>query len=174
MDIVLLVLSIIFLSYIAYQDFTERAIFWFLPIGLFVVQFYSSFDYFCFYDQWFSLWFNLAFIVIQFLGVFVFLSARRKKLVHLVGVYIGAGDVLFAMSTVASYSAVNFILYNVVSTCFSLIVVLLYWLFLNKKMTTVPYAGLFSVVMVLWLILELLGVTINRFDDFMLIKYFTY
>lgn len=147
-----LLITIVLLCFLAYQDFRFRAISWWLiPLLLvcFVGKGMSELSW-----QTYLLGFgvNLTFVAIQLLVVFLYFSLKQRKLIRLVNEQIGLGDILFFVVMAAAFSPLYFVLVYTIS----LLLVLLFWLssklFLNRKNALIPLAGGQSLVVLIALI----------------------
>jgi len=136
---------------IAFQDFRERAVLWFLfpilAIALAVLHLKNnSLEAFL----WFSL---INFILVSVILLVLFLYTKyimRKKFIN---VSFGIGDILFFYALTLGFPSITFIFIFVGSILFSII---LFLIFKNKwSLNTVPLAGLMG--------LYLLGVFIINY-----------
>ena len=64
---------------------------------------------------------NAALISLQLLNLYVLLSLRKRRLVRLIPDYFKAGDALFWLWLVASFSPINFLFFYIISFPFSLV-----------------------------------------------------
>lgn len=154
MKIILLFLIIVTLSLIAYQDFRFRAVTWILfPILaiLGLIYFYNTFSSYTVL-LWSSLC-NLSFIAIQLLLLVVYFSLKnRNKPSIALSRKIGVGDIFFLLATSCLLPFPDFILFYIASLLFSLLAFM--WVIRKKNSDTVPLAGLQSLVLITWLILN--------------------
>lgn len=133
---------IVLLSFVFYQDFRFRAVYWFLfPILLIMSYFYVK------NDVTPSSWgFNAGFILLQLIGIWGYFSLKSKRPINFVNSYLGLGDILFFGILIIWFTPINFILFfigSLVSTLFFLLI------FKSKalKKLTIPLAGIHAILL---------------------------
>lgn len=145
----LLVLSLFFL---AYQDFKQRAIsWWVLPLILlfyfFCYQSYGS-------EEIIDFFYNFSFLCINLLLVTIYFSLKSRKLISIIDSYLGLGDILFLILCTIMFSLVNFILFLLVSYLITLLVWGIYFLKNSKASKEIPLAGVLSVLLIFLIVFE--------------------
>ena len=110
MSNLLLVILTIVLSVIIYQDFKSREISWFLiplllTIGCTNALINIDFTSFLTYSS-----INLTTVILNLLGVTIFVSLKEKKITNIVDSYLGLGDILFFLVLTVLFSPINFFL----------------------------------------------------------------
>lgn len=147
--IYLLVLLLVLLV-IVYQDFKYRAISWWtIPILLGSSLWYalssSSF-------RWAMLLVNNSLLMVQLLGVMLYFSIKHRQLVNLTKQYLGIGDILFLVAISPIFAPLHFCLFLV----FGLLLTLIIWglcSIFSSHTSTIPLAGFLSVYLLLILLL---------------------
>ncbi|PKP20779.1 MAG: hypothetical protein CVU05_08280 [Bacteroidetes bacterium HGW-Bacteroidetes-21] len=150
---------------IAYQDFTSRSFYWLILPVLFGGFIYLSIHEVTVSELVVSSIINILFVLVQFIGVTVWMSVKNKRWVNILKQYIGVGDWLFFTSICFVFSPILFIPFFVISLILSLVFYLLYAKIVNRAVHTVPLAGLFSIITMVILIIELCffpGITRNE------------
>lgn len=167
MDIVLLIISISLLGIVVYQDFKGRSISWFL-IPLLIVSFISYgllfIDIYVF-STYFGI--NLSLILINLLGVTLFISIKEKKLTNIIDSYLGLGDVLFFLVVTTVFSPINFIIFflgSIFLTTLTYGVIAL----IKKKQTLIPLAGAMSVMLIITITAQQFTSSFNFYQDIIL------
>lgn len=147
-----LLIAIVILVSIIYQDFRYREIWWFTPPLLLVGGFFYKWQMM----NWEHFLFNFLFIsiLISFLVVYVRI---RFKSSHLFRDYFGLGDAFVLLAITPFFGFPYFIYFFTVSTIVSLIGYLVMSLFKAQK--SIPYAGYISFCMIAFLLLVHFKVT---------------
>lgn len=130
------------------QDMRSRSVYWFLfPVltGLFLVlAFYPLHGY-----TWQPVLLNMGFLLLQFLLLSVYFSAKNARWVNITAGLLGWGDILFLLSIAFYLSVLNFLFFYLAS----LVCVLLFWLvFSAKHNKEIPLAGLQALIFSFFLI----------------------
>ena len=151
------------MGYVAYQDFTERAIsVWTLVVFL-LLSFCLGSLHLDFETLIRNGLINMGFIVTQLAFIALYFSIKNRKFVNVADEYIGWGDILFFVPLAILFSTEYFMLFYVGALLVSLVGFLIYKVLINRTVATIPLAGLlaFCLVAVLcsswWLDLNLYG-----------------
>ena len=169
MSNLLLVILTIVLSVIIYQDFKSREISWFLiplllTIGCTNALINIDFTSFLTYSS-----INLTTVILNLLGVTIFVSLKEKKITNIVDSYLGLGDILFFLVLTVLFSPINFFLFFIGSI---LIISLIYggvFLFNKNKETLIPLAGAMSLLLIVALVLQYFTPSLNFYQDFLIL-----
>ncbi|MBN8696063.1 MAG: hypothetical protein J0L87_06000 [Bacteroidetes bacterium] len=165
MIIVIDCLLIVLLGVIAFQDFKFRAISWYLlPLILFLLLYKGL----CILENEVLVKnssFNLAFVIIQFVGLTVYMSIKNKKIVNIVNSYIGLGDLLFFVVICVAFSPFNFILFFVVSNILTLIIFTIYKIFISRTVEEIPLAGAQSIMFQLLIFYNMFISPVDFYSD---------
>lgn len=157
MNLISLFITIGILMAIVWQDFKYRAIWWFLPAGLFAAAFWYSVLLVPFRELMIYFIFNL--LVISFMMVVVYLwysyKNRSFRLSH-TGRAIGLGDVLYLPSLCLLFSPALFILFLVAALLITLVCSIAVKL-VTKKDFLIPLAGALSLCLMVVLLAGSLG-----------------
>lgn len=165
MSILLLVILVGLLGVVIYQDFKSRAISWFL-IPLLVIAFVAyallSLDI-----KQFGIYFgiNASIILINLLGVTLFISIKEKKLTNIIDSYLGLGDVLFFLVLATVFSPINFILFFLGSIFLTTLIYGIVVLVKKQKQTLIPLAGAMSALLVATIIAQQFISSFNFYQD---------
>jgi len=162
MPLTLFLLTVVTLSFIAFQDFRSRAVSWFLfPLlaACGVLLALTEGNALSLLGQYMAI--NSAFLLLQFAvlkGWFLLRAGRGKEQTPFVDHAIGKGDIFFLLAAGCFFSPVNFIFFYLSSLLFALIVYLVvrYWPARKSHWSTVPLAGLQAGFLLLCLPLHLL------------------
>jgi hypothetical protein len=138
--------SIALLLCIALQDFRTRTISaWLLPaiaVALLLAMTESA--------DWMSAlcrntFMNCALLIVQFAGLWLFVSARNRKWTNIINTQIGLGDVLLLLCLAPFFSPVNYFLLYTLSIVLALSVTLLLNAAGRKNNDHIPFAGFIAV-----------------------------
>lgn len=139
------VIAYLLLVIILVQDVRSRAVWWFLPPLLFADLLWLRWENF----DVISLALNLSFIVgiMAFLGLYIALRFGNPS--ELFKRYFGLGDLLFLLAITPICTFREFVL---LFTAGTIITLLLFGIGqLIKKRTTIPYAGYFSLALLVYM-----------------------
>ncbi|MEO1032267.1 MAG: prepilin peptidase, partial [Bacteroidota bacterium] len=126
---------------ISIQDFTYRAIHISLPLLLLIVALAAN--YLDFKLNFAHMLYNVLFIAINVLGLFLYFSIKEKRLYNPIDTMLGLGDILFFLAIAPLFSLQTFIVFFISGLIFSLVIHLISNLF--KRIETIPLAGYLSV-----------------------------
>jgi hypothetical protein len=157
MSIVILVPLAILLLIVTWQDFTERAVlFYIFPLLLVLMGFSVPFSLFisCFL-------LNCAFIIFLVTMLSIWFSIKHKKFVNITTTLIGAGDILFFIVLAAGFSLMNFIIFFIAS----LLLIIGFVSIKRKLADNVPLAGIQSLFYLILLVINQTGIDLNLYDD---------
>jgi hypothetical protein len=149
-----LVITLVLLLTILIQDVVSRSIWWFLPPLLFGAIVWWRFDSIL----WISIAFNIAFIVLLMTLLTGYIRLRWGKLQHPFKEHFGWGDLLFILAITPLLPFPHFVYYFTAGTFLTLIIHLIATAF--RKQATIPYAGYFSLVTLIYLILLQCGIDV--------------
>lgn len=133
---------------VTYQDFRNRAISWLiLPVifGAFSIDTILKTDFNSFIH---SFLFNASFILIQIISVTLYFSLRFRTIINITKKHIGWGDILFFIVVAAVFSPLNFIFFYIISLFLILTGSLLFHLFKQKPIKTIPLAGVMAIFLI--------------------------
>ena len=133
------------LVFVFLQDLKKRTIHISLPIILFFLALvinYGSADL-----KFSTILYNIAFIILNILGLVLYFSFKNKRVLNPIDTYIGLGDIVFFLAITPLFSLKPFILFFVFGLLFSLFVHLGFMLF--KKVETIPLAGYLSLFLII-------------------------
>ena len=153
------------LSIIAYQDFKQRQIFWFLIpllfVGFVLKALLSDSSGALFTNSLF----NFVFIALQFVFLSIYISIRNGRIINIVNTHIGLGDVLFLLVGCTAFSPLNYIIFYLVSSCVTLLGFGIYTFFSKRSSPEIPLAGAMSVMLILLMFLNNTVVQIGFYND---------
>lgn len=146
----ILVLLSLALVLVVYQDFRQRAVFWFVFPVLFLLAFLHAADLSSLSFRFIAV--NTAVLAVQFGLLYVYFWVKdRKRLMHGEH-YIGWGDILFLGMLTLCFSPLNFVFFLIGSLTVILLGVLLFSL-MGYRVGDIPLAGGQALLLlcVLWL-----------------------
>jgi hypothetical protein len=152
METISLILAVICLVMIAWEDFAERQVHWsYFPIlaGAGGVHAYEELH--SMGKLAINAGCNLAFLIIQFLLFRGYFFIRKTAMLSIIDRKIGWGDILFLLAAAFFFSPVNFVLFYLYSLLFSLMVSLLWSRYKRSAFGSIPLAGLQSVFLLLYI-----------------------
>lgn len=142
-----IVFAISILSMIIYQDFRERAVYWFLfPVLLIIGLWLSGQNSF----EWEQIALSFSFNIIILLSVGVYIAIKHKKIRQFINRELGIGDILLFFILPFFMSALHYILFFVVTIFLSLIAGLV-MSGNGDEQKTIPLAGIQSLGMIVLL-----------------------
>ena len=162
--ILLQILILVFLAFICYQDLLYRAVYWWcfpiLAILMLMLKYHVSGMRQTLTDAGYG----LLFLIAQLFILWIYFSAKHKKIISITDNYLGWGDVLFLIAIPFYLSPVNYVLFYIVS----LILVLLYALTTAKIVTNnkhIPLAGLQAALLGIVMIIDYVTPGLTLYDD---------
>lgn len=155
-------LLFISLVVVIYQDFKSREVsvasFLVVLLSLLYVTYPGDVEY------WgINSCINVVIVVLQLLVSLIVISVRQQKVINIVNVAIGMGDIVMLGIFAVNFSVPFFLLITLVS----LIVSLLYFVIgkiLNWERSSIPLAGIMAMVLVVVLGFKCCGVLENIYD----------
>lgn len=156
MNHLLIVVLLIALGFIIYQDIKYRYIHVGLPILIFGIVFYLNFQIIIFSE----LIKSLLFLGINFIVITAYFSVKNFKIINPFKHYVGIGDLVLLIGIIPLFPFRNYILFFITGMLFSLIM----YAFFNKKYVqkTIPLAGYLSLYTMILIILKMF-LAINLF-----------
>ena len=134
---------------IAFQDFRERAVNWYLFSVAFVICAFQASLYLDWIEIMINFGINLTLLVVLFTTLLCYLLIRFGRNQLSLWNYLGLGDVLFFIVLAICFSPFNFVIFTVVSLMISLLTSIL---FLSGR--TVPLAGIQALCLGIFSILQ--------------------
>lgn len=136
-------------GWISYQDFRYRAVYWWLFPALlisnvWIQNLHNSFDFILIQSS-----INFAFIGLQLLLLFIYLSIKNKKTTNFVNKGLGIGDILFWLAITPLFSLPLFVIYYSISLILCLIIIITFFR-KNLHEIKIPLAGIQSIQLVLF------------------------
>ena len=131
---------------IIYQDFKDRAVYWWLYLLFFVILLVFSI-----YHNPVELVnrvINLSFLVIQYLGVILYYWIKTRKSRLILNEEFGLGDAIFLVSIALTIETTFFIYLYLGGLITSILWCIIMYL-KNKELPTIPLAGILTLVFLL-------------------------
>jgi hypothetical protein len=151
-------LILVTLILIAWQDFKERAIYWWLFLILFITVAQAKVIQYNWQFMLNNLLDNSSFLSIQILCLSLYFSLKEQRWVNIFSRYFGLGDLLFLVGIMPYFTFINYIAFYLLS----LLAVMLTCLFFTKGFKAkIPLAGLQAIVFGLYSIAGLLNKNIT-------------
>lgn len=149
------------------QDIRFRAVSWiYFPVlaSLYVIHGLVSGIYLK--EILFNVVLNTAFLLLVFILVWLYISLKRRRFVHLPDKFIGWGDILFLLCICFYFTLLNFILFYIIS----LLIIIVFWLIWVKFRPRVanrhvPLAGLQALILSVFLIIDWFTKSIDLTSD---------
>lgn len=162
---IIILIVLVCVGLICYQDMKYRAVYWVCFPILSVLLFFLKQDHMEISVVLTDVAIASLFFGTQLFLVWAYLSIKNKQLVNITANYLGLGDILFLMAITFYLSPVNYIFFYVGS----LVVVLIYTLITRffKKNTNqeIPLAGLQALMLGCLLALSMLYPGLKLYSD---------
>lgn len=168
MTALLLALKIIFILLmlaIVYQDFRSRAIYWWLPVLVFVASWALSAMYIDARLILLNTLANLCFVLLLLSVLVLYVLLRHKTLRAFTSQRFGLGDILVLLSVCPLMEPLNFILLMCAANLLMLLCELLKRFLMKSRETTIPYAGYLALFLSVWTLLTFYLPNINFLSD---------
>lgn len=162
-----MLLQIVILSCLAFiccQDLLCRAVYWWCFPVLAILMGVLKYNLLGLEHTLIDVAYGLFFLITQLFILWIYFSAKHKKLINITDNYLGWGDVLFLIAIPFYLSPVNYVLFYVVS----LILVLLYALTTTKLITNnkhIPLAGLQAALLGIAMIIDYAVPNLVLYED---------
>ena len=143
------VFAIILLAALVLQDFSQRAISWFLLPLLFSALFIKSLSSSSVSIIAYDFLKNTAFLSVQFFLVAVYFVLKERKIKSIINSKIGLGDVLFLLVLAIAFSPINFIVFYLLSLLLTLVGLLIYYLVYRRFECQIPLAGSIAILLII-------------------------
>lgn len=169
MQLFLLIVSIILLLIITYQDFKFNAILWYIFPLLFLVLLSSTISKTSFSASLSLFISNFVLVLIIYLFLVVYIFIRNRKFNFKLDGFLGFGDLLFMICLTPVFSQINFISFLVFGLLISMIFSLIYVLLLKKKL--IPLAGLLAIYYIFIFIIDYFVAGFNVLNDQLILNY---
>lgn len=143
MDLIVNIAAVPFLVLVFIQDLKYRAIHAVLPLIILLIGL-GIFFYYKYSLE--IILYNLLFLAVTFLGLYMYLFFKFKKFINPFQKTIGLGDILFFISVIPFFTTHNYILFFITGLIFSLIAFMGLKLF--TKTNLVPLAGFLALYMI--------------------------
>lgn len=145
-----MILVLIPLAFIIYEDFKYRAIHWWWLVFITLLGIYGM------QISLKSVCYNILFIISQILIINTYFSIKHKEIINITNTYLGLGDILFFISIAFYFMPVDYIHFHIYALVFTLLIssISIYTQPLNGKLKTIPLAGYMSIFFCLYLILK--------------------
>lgn len=158
--------SVALLLCIALQDFRTRTISaWLLPaiaVALLLAMAESAGWMNALYKNALM---NFTLLLVQFGGLWLFISVRNRKWTNIINTQIGLGDVLLLVCLAPFFSPVNFFVLYTLSIVLALIVTLLINSIGRKKDDHIPFAGFMALPLIVLCVLRLVFPSVVHFSS---------
>lgn len=165
MHLVLHLLLSITLLTILVQDFWSRAIYWWLPVVLFLVSGAFSMHNAGWSETLHHSWYNAIFVSLLLGVLFLYSYLRYKSVSSLLTQQFGLGDVLMLLALCPLFGSVNFILFICFSNVLMLFVELLKRL-VRPGPASIAYAGYLAGFTLMFQVLTFFVPGVNFMTDF--------
>lgn len=161
----LYLLAVATLLSIAWQDFTQRAVYWLLFPLLFLVVGILSAAKISIEQTGINVLLNSAFIALQMLLATVYFSVKNRKLTNIFSSYLGLGDLLLLFSISAGFSFLNFIAFYISSLLVTILIFIAVVIKKQNQSYQIPLAGAQALIYLLLLSITTFGKSFNLLND---------
>lgn len=158
-------LTVVLLALIFFEDLKYRGVSWYYFVILLSLIFWRFTES---KGEWTFVLVNASFILTQMVLITLYYFFRRGTF-QVINQCIGLGDLIFWGVMVFAFSPLNFVLFFIASSVFSLGC---FFLFIRGKNRTIPLAGFQSLFLLLMITARLFGIEWGNFDDNKLIELF--
>ncbi len=138
------IIIVFILLCITWQDFKDRMVYWIMFPIVSALFFLSNIMTTSLAVIIPIILFNLIFTCIQIGLVTLYFSLKAKQFINITTNYLGWGDLLFLFSLCFLFSPANFIAFYLISLIATLLREVVLNFILNKKVHTIPLAGIQS------------------------------
>lgn len=152
-SLLIVIMAVLLLT--VYQDAKFRTIHWLIIPLLFALG--------CLYRYPFDfrdIVYNTLFIGVLLGSMVAYVSLKNRRFINLTKNYFGWGDILFLFAITPYFELREFMSVVIVGTIFTLILSLLFTA-LKKPLKTIPFAGFFSLFLMLYLVVNYIDNTLN-------------
>lgn len=169
-------LLLVLFAIIAYQDFRQREVVWYVFPIIFVVIVLKALNEIAFPELVNYFGINVLFVTLQMAVLFMFYAIKNRRFVNIIDRYIGLGDLILFVLLCASFSPILFGLFFITSLILLTIVFIIVQLTHSKNNNagrpTVPLAGGLSVSYIVVIIAGFFITDFNMYNDNFIGGYF--
>ena len=159
------ILIVMTLMVLAWQDFRSRLISWWLIPVLLLAFILAGKEQVSWSGMGKYFLFNLTFLILQFVIVWIWISLRNRKPVRLINSQIGLGDILFLVCIAAAFSTVNFLFFYTASLIAVLLIAAVIRMFRSSEKMLIPLAGAIAVPMIVLILFRLFDPAVNFYSE---------
>ena len=141
---------IVVLIFVFFQDLKNRTIHVGLPIAVFLLSVFIN--YLSRDLELKFIAYNMAFILINIIGLVLYFSFKNKRFINPIDRFIGLGDLVFFLAITPLFHLKVFMLFFIFGLLFSLLIHMVFVFFKQKK--TIPLAGYFSLFFIINVIIK--------------------
>ena len=146
----LLILAVLLLVFV--QDIRNRSVYWVLfPVLAVLLVLLHSLPHHLLADIWQPVSINIVFLLFQFLIISVYFSIKNRRWINITDGLLGWGDILLLLSIAFYLSALNFLLFYIVSLTISLLIWLFWQVISEEKNKQIPLAGFQALIFTVFL-----------------------
>lgn len=159
------ILIVITLVVLAWQDFRSRLISWWLIPVLLLAFVFAGKEQISWNGIGKYFLYNLAFLVLQFAIVWIWMSLRNRKPIRLIDSQIGLGDILFLVCIAAAFSTVNFLFFYTASLIAVLLIAVIIRMIRSSEKMLIPLAGAIAVPMIVLVTARFFDPAVNFYSE---------
>lgn len=159
------IIGITALGILSWQDFRSRRIAWWLLPVLAGVLLIASLQKNSASESGREFSFNIVFLCIQFLFLWIWFSVKQKKITKIIDTQIGLGDVLFMICIALAFSPANFLVFYTLGMIFTLLVTILVRLFRSEIKSEIPLAGALAIPLIVLCLWRIVDPSKNFYND---------
>jgi len=161
----ILIVAVLFLIFV--QDLRVRSVYWFLfPVLLLLLLTEDLFKkHRSFEDIGQTGLISCSFLLLQFLILSLYFSLKNRHWINITKELLGWGDILLLLCVAFYLSVFSFLFFYIVSLIGSLLVWVIWQVFVRCKNKHIPLAGLQAVCLSVLLMLDWYWLHLNLTDD---------
>ena len=166
----LLVMILLCLLLIMFQDLRYRAVYWICFPILAGLLFYDKQRYIGMQDTLIDAGYNSVFFGLQLLLLWIYFFMKQQEPVNIFKQHLGLGDVLFLLAVGFYFSPLNYVLFYIVSLTLVLVYALVQLYLFKRRKLQIPLAGLQAIFLMPVLVLSEINRDFNFNSDFWIWK----
>jgi hypothetical protein len=161
-QVLFVIIVIVVLSFIFFQDLKDRAVSWYFFPLLFLFAVLIRFQKNDLMSFLLDCGLNMLFVIVQLAMVWGYFSVKNRKFINITKNYLGIGDILFLCSITPLFSPVVFVIFYVVSLLVIVTGVIVIRLITISKNDSIPLAGLQSALLMPIIVVDIFYTSINE------------
>ncbi|GAL85649.1 hypothetical protein MYP_2878 [Sporocytophaga myxococcoides] len=161
-QVLFVIIMVVVLSFIFFQDLKDRAVSWYFFPLLFLLAGLIRFQKSDLMSFLLDCGLNMLFVIVQLAMVWGYFSVKNGKFINITKNYLGIGDILFLCSITPLFSPVVFVMFYVVSLLVIVTGAIVIRLITITKNDSIPLAGLQSALLLPIIVVDIFYTSINE------------